>query len=185
MPTLCLLDRLGHRPLWLAGSGPEAALVLDPRVGEKAAEGDLGAAQVLWSGAKSETAVHFGPDTQTEFALVDPDGPWVWFSILDGVRQFQVARLGRLVSAGWTLVDVREQHEWDAGRIPGAVLCPMSRFSEWADRFGPSDRVLLQCRSGRRSQDLARLLLARGVVAANLAGGILAWNQIQNPTEQA
>ncbi|QWC84264.1 rhodanese-like domain-containing protein [Nocardioidaceae bacterium] len=73
---------------------------------------------------------------------------------------------------GLTLLDVREQHEWDAGHAPGAVHMPASRFD--VSQL-PSDRVLVICRSGNRSGQVVQALTPVGFDVVNVAGGMLAW----------
>jgi rhodanese-related sulfurtransferase len=73
------------------------------------------------------------------------------------------------------LVDVREQYEWDAGRIPGARHIELERVAGRADEL-PRDRPLVfQCRLGARSAMVTEAFRASGYDAYNLTGGILAW----------
>src|SRR4029078_2752866 len=80
--------------------------------------------------------------------------------------------------AGATLIDVREQVEWDAGHIPGAVFIPMG---ELVDRIGEvvpdkDAELILQCRSGARSGRMTEALQQAGYTnVVNMAGGILDW----------
>ncbi|MGH6812711.1 MAG: rhodanese-like domain-containing protein [Methylocella sp.] len=75
------------------------------------------------------------------------------------------------------LVDVREPNEYAAGRIPGATLNPLKRFDPMALPSVPGKRVVLSCRSGKRS--LAALGLAqeagRGDIRAHFPGGFQEW----------
>lgn len=76
-----------------------------------------------------------------------------------------------------TLLDVREGWELDVASVPGIVHIPMG---EIADRIGEVDRaveVVVLCRSGRRSMEVARYLQQNGFRTVNLAGGILAWSR--------
>jgi rhodanese-related sulfurtransferase len=76
-----------------------------------------------------------------------------------------------------TLLDVREEWELAVASVPGIVHIPMGQV---ADRVGELDRareVIVMCRSGRRSLEVARLLQQNGFKAVNLAGGILAWSR--------
>lgn len=73
------------------------------------------------------------------------------------------------------LVDVREDHEWDAGRIPGARHVTLS---ELAARAGSIDRdtpVVFVCRVGGRSTMAAQAFRRAGYDAYSLDGGMLAW----------
>jgi len=76
------------------------------------------------------------------------------------------------------LVDVREPNEWDAGHIPGATLHPLSAFDPNAlPRAGEGQRVVLHCRSGRRTLSAleAAQEAGRSDITAHFGGGMLAW----------
>lgn len=74
------------------------------------------------------------------------------------------------------LVDVREPHEWEAGHIPGSVLVPLSGFDIACLPEIAGRRVVLSCRSGKRSLTAAGLAQADGLaVDAHYAGGFLDW----------
>jgi rhodanese-related sulfurtransferase len=74
------------------------------------------------------------------------------------------------------ILDVREQPEWDAGRIEGSIHLPLNHllagFVEGLEQDRP---VVAVCRSGARSEVAALLLRARGFEAHNLEGGLEAW----------
>jgi adenylyltransferase/sulfurtransferase len=83
-----------------------------------------------------------------------------------------VARMG--AGTPPLLVDVREPHEWELERIPGALLAPLSRIDAEVPRLDPSREVVLYCRSGVRSQRAGARLRAAGFARVwSLAGGIL------------
>lgn len=78
------------------------------------------------------------------------------------------------------IVDVREYSEWKEGHIAGAIHIPLaqveSRLSELA-KFKDSN-VVVQCRSGKRSEKAAGLLQSAGFDKVySLAGGIIAWDK--------
>jgi rhodanese-related sulfurtransferase len=76
-----------------------------------------------------------------------------------------------------TLLDVREEWELGVASVPDVVHIPMG---EVADRLGELERgreVVVLCRSGRRSLQVAIFLQQNGFQAVNLAGGILAWSR--------
>ncbi|MEU1408641.1 rhodanese-like domain-containing protein [Streptomyces sp. NPDC005728] len=75
------------------------------------------------------------------------------------------------------LLDVRETPEWKAGHAPDALHLPLSRLMAGATlpAVAQGKPVVTICRSGRRSQQAARLLAGRGVEATDVTGGMTAW----------
>lgn len=100
------------------------------------------------------------------------------YTLRDGIQQIPITDMADAMKR-MPMIDVREQDEWDAQHIPGAILRPMSQFETWADEFDGQE-ILVQCRSGNRSQQIALKLQARGVTAHNLAGGILAYQEMNS-----
>ncbi|HEX2180037.1 MAG TPA: rhodanese-like domain-containing protein, partial [Actinomycetota bacterium] len=73
------------------------------------------------------------------------------------------------------LVDVREDHEWSAGHIEGALHIPLGRLAEELAGL-PKDRMVVTvCRTGPRSERGARTLKEAGYDSDFLAGGVSAW----------
>ncbi len=73
------------------------------------------------------------------------------------------------------LIDVREQYEWDAGRIAGAKHIELERVAGRADEL-PRDRPLVfTCRLGARSAMVTEAFRASGWDAYNMTGGLTAW----------
>jgi len=90
----------------------------------------------------------------------------------------------RLRAGGVILVDVREQHEWDAGHLADAVLVPRSRLEASIDEAVPdrSAAVILYCGVGQRSLFAARTMHGMGYRdVVSMAGGIDAWTQEGRP----
>jgi len=75
------------------------------------------------------------------------------------------------------LVDCRELEEWNNGHIHGATLIPLSSFEEDSKVLKHKQaKVVLQCRSGKRSLRAAMYLQDQGFEDLyNLEGGILDW----------
>ena len=74
------------------------------------------------------------------------------------------------------LLDCRNDDEWQAGRIDGAVHLPLPRLMAGEDGgLDPARPVVGVCRSGARSQVGTLMLMARGFDARNLLGGMEAW----------
>ena len=86
------------------------------------------------------------------------------------------------VPAGTTLLDVREQDEWDGGHAPGAVHIPLGDLPVRYGELDPSTQILVMCHSGMRSARATQFLNeAVGFEAANLDGGIVAWSRVGLP----
>ncbi len=81
------------------------------------------------------------------------------------------------------LVDVREQYEWDAGRIAGARHIELERLAGRAEEIARDRPVVFQCRIGARSAMATRAFRAAGWDAYNLAGGITEWVRRGLPIE--
>jgi rhodanese-related sulfurtransferase len=73
------------------------------------------------------------------------------------------------------LVDVREDHEWAAGRIAGARHVEMSRLTAEADTIPRDAPVVFYCRVGGRSAMAASAFRRAGYDAYNLIGGLEEW----------
>lgn len=73
------------------------------------------------------------------------------------------------------LIDVREKFEREICHI-GGHLIPLSRLSTMFSELDKTKQIVVYCKSGKRSQDAARILLAAGFLdVSSLAGGILSW----------
>jgi len=76
------------------------------------------------------------------------------------------------------ILDVREQHEYDSGHIPGAVLLPVGTITDdtAAAVIDELDTVVLvYCRSGNRSKTASQALLDLGYTNIYEFGGINDW----------
>ena len=83
-----------------------------------------------------------------------------------------------LVDDEVTLVDVREQWEFDICQINGAILMPMSEITTTYINLNKDSKIALYCHSGIRSMHVDDFLLSKGFQSlANLQGGIDAWAQ--------
>ena len=96
------------------------------------------------------------------------------------IKSMNVSSLKEKLDSGekLILVDCREQDEWDAGHIEGAIFIPLSEFGPRHGEFlnDKNTTVVMQCRSGRRSLNACQLLMAEGFEDLyNLEGGILDW----------
>jgi rhodanese-related sulfurtransferase len=80
-----------------------------------------------------------------------------------------------LVAGGAQLIDVRTEHEWEAGRIAGASHIELGELSARAAEIDRDRPVVFYCRADNRSDMAAAAFEADGYEAATLQGGIQAW----------
>lgn len=85
------------------------------------------------------------------------------------------------VREGAVLLDVREPHEWEAGHAEGAQHIPLGSLDAHAGQLDPALSYVVICRSGSRSARACALLADRGFRAANVAGGMLEWEEAGYP----
>ena len=78
---------------------------------------------------------------------------------------------------GYIILDVREQDEYDAGHIPGAIVISHEEIAEKAEEVLPDKNqlILVYCRSGRRSKIAAEALEELGYTNIKEFGGIIDW----------
>ncbi len=89
----------------------------------------------------------------------------------------------KLIADGAQLVDVRAEHEWEAGRIEGAAHLPLDELDERAAELDEDRPVVVYCRGGTRSTMAAEVLSAAGYDAAKLSEGIVGWEESGLPLE--
>ena len=77
------------------------------------------------------------------------------------------------------VLDVREDDEWAAGHVEGALHVPMSdfvaRFGEVTEAVAEGRRAFVMCRVGGRSAQVTQYLVQQGIDAVNVDGGMGAW----------
>jgi rhodanese-related sulfurtransferase len=93
----------------------------------------------------------------------------------------QVSEL--LASGEFQLIDVRQAHEHEAGRIAGDRLIELGRLSHEADSIQRERPVIFYCRSGARSAMATQAFSQAGYDAHNLLGGLLDWAAAGLPLE--
>ena len=77
------------------------------------------------------------------------------------------------------ILDVREQDEYEAGHIAGAVLLPVGTINEeTAAAVIPekASTVLVYCRSGNRSKTASQALADLGYTQIYEFGGVITWS---------
>jgi molybdopterin/thiamine biosynthesis adenylyltransferase/rhodanese-related sulfurtransferase len=96
-------------------------------------------------------------------------------------REVDAAGAVALAREGFTVIDVREPSEWNAGHVDGAVLLPLAELrrriaSVVPDRTAP---LLVHCAVGARSARAAAELTQMGYTnVVNLKGPIGGWQEV-------
>jgi rhodanese-related sulfurtransferase len=88
-----------------------------------------------------------------------------------------------LIAKGAQLVDVRADHEWEAGRIAGAVHIPLADLSQRAGEIDRDRPVVVYCRGGNRSTMAAAALGEAGYDVRKLSEGVVGWEEEELPIE--
>ena len=83
------------------------------------------------------------------------------------------------------LVDVREDYEWDAGRIEGARHIPLGEVAAAAQSIDRERPVVFYCRVGSRSTMAAQAFRQAGYDAYSMDGGLEKWAGEGRPLEPA
>ena len=91
----------------------------------------------------------------------------------DDLTPQEVARL--LATGDIQLIDVRQLHEHEAGRIAGGRLIELGALSEQAAAVDRARPVVFYCRSGGRSAMATEAFSEAGYDAHNMTGGMLEW----------
>ncbi|HTW48160.1 MAG TPA: rhodanese-like domain-containing protein, partial [Acidobacteriaceae bacterium] len=105
-------------------------------------------------------------------------------AVVNGIPQMPVKELKRRRDAGEEVfvLDVREPFEYQIAQI-GGKLIPLGELPQRVGELNPQQEIVVQCKSGGRSQRAAEFLRKNGFANVhNLAGGITAWSNEVDPT---
>jgi rhodanese-related sulfurtransferase len=89
----------------------------------------------------------------------------------------------KMIDEGAQLVDVRADHEWEAGRIAGAKHVPLAELPQRTGEIDKDRPVVVYCRGGNRSSMATAALGDAGFEAVKLSDGIVGWNEDELPLE--
>ena len=89
----------------------------------------------------------------------------------------------KLIDEGAQLLDVRADHEWQAGHIAGATHLPLPQLPQRLDEVDKDRPVVVYCRGGNRSSMATDALTEAGYDAVKLSEGIVGWSQDDLPLE--
>ncbi len=81
------------------------------------------------------------------------------------------------------VIDVREDHERQAGHIAGTRHIPLVELSDQASSIDQGRPVVFYCRVGGRSQMAAQAFRASAYEAYTMSGGMVRWVDEGRPIE--
>ncbi len=101
------------------------------------------------------------------------------------IPEMSVRDLKQLLDSGkedFVLIDVRNPHEYEIARIPGAVLIPLPEIEqgpgvEKVRELVNGHRLIAHCKMGGRSAKALAILKEAGIEGTNVVGGITAWSR--------
>lgn len=79
------------------------------------------------------------------------------------------------------ILDVREDYEWEAGHVDGALHIPLEQLPARLEELDPDVDVNVICRTGGRSFRATTWLVQNGYSAFNVVGGMGAWFEADKP----
>jgi rhodanese-related sulfurtransferase len=89
----------------------------------------------------------------------------------------------KLIDEGAQLIDVRADHEWDAGRIAGATHIALPEIPQRTGEIDKDRPVVVYCRGGNRSSMATAALEEAGFDVLKLSEGIVGWSEAELPLE--
>jgi rhodanese-related sulfurtransferase len=93
------------------------------------------------------------------------------------MKTIQPEELQAKLDAGETvhMIDVREDDEVAAGKIPGVQHLPLGLVEFKHQELDKTEEYVIICRSGGRSGKACEYLESQGFDVTNMSGGMLAW----------
>ena len=85
-----------------------------------------------------------------------------------------IEELNKLDKDTYQIIDIRDKEEVQKDEMPGAVYVPSGEI-ETSEKVALSKKLIICCRIGKISIDVAEWLREKGVDAVSLEGGYTAW----------
>lgn len=99
------------------------------------------------------------------------------------VREVSREEARKLLDEGAQLIDVRADHEWEAGHIAGAKHVSLPELPQHIGEIEKDRSVVVYCRGGNRSSMATAALNEAGFDAVKLSEGIIGWEKDELPME--
>jgi rhodanese-related sulfurtransferase len=101
------------------------------------------------------------------------------------MKEVTVEELKKMIDGkeDFQLIDVREPAEFESANLKGELI-PLSSVPQNVDKISKGKKVVVHCRSGKRSANAITFLENNHGYTNlyNLAGGILAWKDKIDPS---
>jgi rhodanese-related sulfurtransferase len=98
-------------------------------------------------------------------------------------KEISRAEAREMLDQGAQLIDVRADHEWEAGHLPGAVHIALPELPARVEEIDKDRPVVIYCRGGNRSSMAATALAEAGYDAVKLSEGAVGWEEEGLPFE--
>ena len=85
-----------------------------------------------------------------------------------------IEELNKLDKDTYQIIDIRDKEEFQKDEMPGAVYVPSDEI-ETSEKVDLSKKLIICCRIGKISIDVAERLREKGIDAVSLEGGYTAW----------
>ena len=97
---------------------------------------------------------------------------------MEGFKTISAKEYSELDFQKYTLVDLREPDEMIVSGIEGAINLPFSKFPSGLDTVPKGKPVIVYCRVGELSEQIAEILADRGYDVTHVAGGYYAYRRL-------
>ena len=97
---------------------------------------------------------------------------------MEDFKTISAEEFAELDYAVYTLVDLREPDELLISGIPGAINIPFSQFATKLDSIPKDKPVIVYCRVGDFSEQIAEILADRGYDVSHVEGGYTAYRKL-------
>lgn len=93
------------------------------------------------------------------------------------IEEITIQELAAMEPSACQIIDMRDSTAFALGHIDGAVLIPQKELEASHENLPKDKTLVIYCRSGILSADVAEQLREEGYAAVNLVGGYVKWLQ--------
>lgn len=89
--------------------------------------------------------------------------------------EITAAEMKKMPSDSFVLIDIRDEYAFGYGHIDGAINIPQNKLNDSISDMPKDKKLIICCKSGLISRDIADELCEQGFEAYNLTGGYCEW----------